>query len=575
MPDYYSLAQDIVADYTGRNAMYKRMDDLYFQRSELAEDETDEEVQRVTMPYGTNVVDLIQDLAAVRAITFQVPASSEAKTAKQKADLLEKWFGAWITLSEREQRSNFRKDAAWYAAQRGCVVARVLYTTQKKSSFPLILQLRDPATTYFRWDIRPTAVVEKYDRPAWQIQQLYPGVLDADATGNIEWMEYWDETTCAYWAGGAPVSIGGAHVRKHLYGCMPYTIAKARGTPLASDRYRPVLLGVEKVIANLDTLSSIIATAGMASVASAWAVYSKRYGPDSGRRELDLTPNSVNYFDPSAGEDVKPLQRASLPADFFQLFSTFLQAFQQGTIPLSLFGESSSHLAGYAINLLTQQGQRTLGPIWEAIEAMHEDVIVIASKILREVVGPAVDGDIPLFVNETRQDGQVQRLYRREIKLDWRELGDDFDVVCKLESPVPADLSNNLRQAMEAWKSGFLSKETALQKFSIVPDPTDEIDRAVIEQMYMQLAQKELEEVARERGYLPEEVQAEKTLSPDGGPVSGAPTPLPESLGGPGAFPPQAAMQQMAPMTPAALPEMRQMAGEPAVPLPGQQEGPR
>ena len=59
-----------------------------------------------------------------------------------------------------------------------------------------------------------------------------------------------------------------------------------------------------------------------------------------------------------------------------------------------------------------------------------------------------------------------------------------------------------------------------------------------------------------------------------GGPVSGSPTPWRESLGGPGAFPPQAAMQQMAPMTPAALPEMKQMAGQPAVPLPGQQEGP-
>ena len=106
------------------------------------------------------------------------------------------------------------------------------------------------------------------------------------------------------------------------------------------------------------------------------------------------------------------------------------------------------------------------------------------------------------------------------------------------------------------------------------PEPAEEIDRQINEKMYLQLAQEDLKEGAGERGYLPEEPEEKKFLPPDGGPVGAPPPPLPESLGGPGAFPPQAAMQQMAPMTPAALPEMKQMAGQPPMSLPGQQEGP-
>lgn len=566
--DYLQLARDIMSGYSDRNGMYARMDALYFQQGQFDEDEDEgAEVQRVTMPYATNVVDLVQDLAAVRKVMVQVPASSESKKAKQEADLLEKWFTALMQQNEKRQRVNFRKDGAWYAAQRGCIVGRVLYLEKEK--FPVVMQLRDPAQVYFRWDIGPIAAVECYRRPSWQVQRLYPGVLDPDAGSEVEWVEYWDDKVVAYFCDGKAVPVGGMEVRPHFYGRLPYAIEKARGTPLATERFRPMLVGVEKVLQNLDVLGSIIATAGMASVASAWAVYSRRYGPDSQQRELDLTANAVNYFDPSAGEDVKPLQRASLPADFFQLFSTFLQAFQQGTIPLALFGESNVNMAGYAINLLTQQGQRSLGPIWSAIEKMHEDLIEISAAVLHEVVAVTTPGPLSIFINQEREGGEKGKLYRRELKIDPKDLEDDFSVVVSLESPIPADQAADLRQAMEAWKSGFLSKETALTKFKIVPDPTDEIDRTIIEQMYLAVAQQELKEVAIERGYLPEEnAPEEKALSAEGGQGEMRPQVGPEP-GGPGAFPQQGAMQQMAPMTPAALPEMKEMAGQPPTMLPG------
>jgi hypothetical protein len=576
----YDICRGLKEENQARDALFQRMDDIYFQETEIG-DPNDTSVQTVSVAYGTNVVDLVRDLAATRTLNYQVPAVSEAKQAKQRADTLEKWCSALISLNERKQDINFAAELAWFAAQRGFSILRSLYV--ERSGLPMTFQVRDPAHVYLDGDLELTRVAEIWDRRVGDIQDMYPGVLSRedykDRTAKVEWCEYWDDTVCAYWADGNPVTIKGIHQRPHLYGCVPYAVANARTTPLRAPerRYRPLLVGVEKVLENLNVLSSIIATAGMASVTSAWAVYSRRYGPDEGQRELDLTPNAINYFDPSQGEDVKPLQRASLPSDFFQLFDVFLRAFLQGTIPLSLFGESNNALAGYAINLLTQQGQRVLGPIWKSIEVAHEKALINTMHQMTGLVGPLLSkADIPLYV--TAKEGGQGRLYRKEIKLKWGTLGEDFDIKCKMDEAIPADEAAKLRQGMESWKSGFLSHETALT-LAGVPDATDEIDRIFVEQLYTKLAGVELESLAVERGYIPEDearFQEKEEGMPQGaggagGMVTQGAMGMPGQAPGPGpgAFPPQAMMQEMAPMTPEAMPTMKEMGGEPPIQLPG------
>lgn len=577
--ELYELAQTLIDENKDRDALFDRMDAIYDQKVEVV-DEDDETVERATVPYGTNVVDLVRDLASTRSLLYQVPAASENKSAKQRADNIERWCSALIAANERKQNRNFRQDLAWFAAQRGCVVMRVLYLD---NGLPVTFQVRDPRHVYPDGDFETKVVVESWQRRVGDIQRLYPGVLPrkdySDPSFRVEWCEYWDDKFCVYWADGTPVPVKGTIVRPHMYGCVPYSFIAARSTPRADPgkRYRPMLAGVERVLHNLNVLSSIIATAGMSSVTSAWAVFSKRYGIEDNQTHLDLTPNAINYFDPSQGEDVKPLQRANLPSDFFQLFDVFLRAFLQGTIPLPLFGESNIQLAGYAINLLTQQGQRVLGPIWKSIETVHEAAIVNAMSLVQNLVGPLTGkAEIPLWITEAK--GGDRRLYRKEVKLKHAQLGPDFDIRCRMDEAIPADEAANLRQAMESWKAGFLSHETALQKWGIVPDPTDEIDRIMVGGLYVKLAGVELESLARERGYIPEDEeisQKEEGLpllnaQTGGGAVTGMPGMPGQAPGpGPGVFPPQGAMQEMAPMTPEALPAMKEMAGEPAIPMPG------
>ena len=114
---------------------------------------------------------------------------------------------------------------------------------------------------------------------------------------EIEWTEYWDDNYRCYLVDGEPVKRPGGAVVAHGYGCIPYSFGNARTTPYRAGekRYRPVLAGVENLAKTIDTWFSIMATAGLASVTNAWAVYSDQFSTDGGK-EIDLTTNAINYL---------------------------------------------------------------------------------------------------------------------------------------------------------------------------------------------------------------------------------------------------------------------------------------
>ncbi len=510
--ELYELADELVERHAARDRLYRRMDDLYFQEGEASDE--DERVQRVTLPLATNAIDLVADLASVQEIGIEIPAAGESRKAKLEADEQEKWFKAWLSLNERRSRGNFRHQMAWYAAMRGMVVVRVLPDVKRLAAYaetfdlPVVLQLRDPGRVYCDWGpYGLRAVVEEYERSVRSIRREYPGVLAGKEYADrdtVRWREYWDEQVCCYWADGEPVKVGGRAVRPHLYGCLPYGVAYARMTPSPDPERaaRPMLAAVERVIENVQVLASIMATAGVHTIDSAFAVYSQRYGLGEGRQRLDLTPGAINYFDPLLGEKVEPIQRPPLPQDLYQLMGLFMTQFQQGTFPAAIYGEVGLQMAVYAISLMTQSGRRALLPIWRAVERAHELAIMACAEIVANLVGPAYGRPLPLVVVDETED---RRRARREIALDWEKIGADFDVVCRLGDPLPADRASNLRMAIEAVRAGLLSQETALTDYNLVEDPTEEMMRIFVERVVAKAIEGEALRVAVERGYLTEE----------------------------------------------------------------------
>jgi hypothetical protein len=103
-----------------------------------------------------------------------------------------------------------------------------------------------------------------------------------------------------------------------------------------------MLASSESLLRNVDVWYSILTTAGHDAVTNAWAVFSEDYSA-TGDKQINLSPDAVNYLAPD--DKITPLQRAALPADFFQLLTLFMNAFQQSTFPFAVYGRTASNVA--------------------------------------------------------------------------------------------------------------------------------------------------------------------------------------------------------------------------------------
>jgi len=508
------LARDLQDDAAKRDAFYDRLDAIYDQESD---EQDNPEVKRVVMPFGTNAVDLVTDLAAQQTLTIQVPAAKETQGAQKEADVIEAWLRAWLAHNQTRRNANYTADLAWHGSQRGITCVRTLFTDKLIKpqddggfglrSVPVLFQARDPRHVYWLEDAEgPTCVAEAFKRKASEIKRLYPGALAEDASGLVDWLEYWDDKYRAYFVNRRLVKVKGNGIVAHGYGVLPYTFAPARTTPRRQPdkRFRPLLTAVEDTLSNLDVWFSILATAGWQAVTSAWAVFSDEYGREGGK-ELSTGPGDINYF--AKQDQVQPVQRATLPPDFFKLGDLFLQALQQGTFPFAMYGQLGGSMAGYAINLLTQSGRRPILPIWKSIELAYAGAFRSCVLICRNKVAPLVGDEIALVVQSEGEQGNRGAL--RSLKLDTRNIGDDFACVVTLTDPLPQDAAANLRMALES-SSGdapLLSKQTALTKFKVVEDAAAELERIEAEKVFRQLAPFEAIKLAIQRGYLPSQLK--------------------------------------------------------------------
>ena len=541
--EVYEHAKELVQQNSKRDALFDRLDKLYDHAQNETAPGAEATVQLVHMPYASNAVDLVADLASQMELTIEVPANAETKKAQQIADDQEQWMRALMQNNDRIARRNSIGEAAWCSAQRGHCVTRSLFTDSlverdgsgyKVASVPVLLQVRDPRYVYAEESATGVGcVVEACKRTAGSIRRTFPDALQDEKeypnTAIVEWVEYWDETHRVYFADGDPIGIGKTKkaVVPHGFGCVPYSFGVARTTPRQAPElhYRPLLSAVEDTLHNIDTWFSILSTAGWAAVTNAWGVFSDTYGKDAGK-QLDITPGAINYF--ARNDQVQPIQRAALPGDFFQLGTMLLQAFQHGTFPFALFGEMPGDMAGYAISLMTQSGRRPLLPIWHAIETCFEDAFRNAALISRNKLAPLVGDEIPLMITAANVGKEMRknRALRRELKLDTRAVGDDFSVNVKLSDPMPSDEAANLKSAIESTGAGLLSKETALEKYNITQDAQAELERIQVQKMYEQLAPVEALRLAIERGYITQiEMPAGYHFNPDGTIVPDAVTP--------------------------------------------------
>lgn len=515
--DLWQRAERLFDAAQARNAMYDELDAMYDAESP---DDAPDGVKLVRAAHFTNTVDLVVDLAAQQQLTIEVPLRTESEAAEREADEQEEFLQAWLKHNDEMLKQNTTMELAYLATQRAVCIGKVLYYDKALAEdgegyalagAPLVCLVRDPR--FCAWEVGVgglSFMAERYERRASEIRSLYPDALaDTDKWPDdldVEWTECWTPTHVVYYAAEQPIGIAGQLARAHGYGAVPYAVGVGRITPRMKARYQPLMRSIAPTCRNLDIWYSILLTSGWAAITNAWNVYSDSY-PADGSKQLNVEPGAVNFF--ARGDSVQPLQRAPLPADFFQAGDRMQQQLQQATFPFAMFGQVDGQMAGYAINMLTQSGRRALLPIWHAIESCYESVFRLVALIGKRKLEPLLGDALPLVVTQglPQQGEQRKRTARREIRFRLGNVGDDWQCQVELGDPMPADEASNLRMAIESTQAGILSKRTARSRYKLTENDTEEQERIYTERIVEQLAPLETVKVAQARGYIPRKLQ--------------------------------------------------------------------
>lgn len=507
--ELWAEAEDTVNEYGERDRCYDLIEDYYFMEGDKDPTKKPQaEVEKVVMPHGANVIDLICDLLAQAGRRITVPAPSESKRDRTLADMCELYLDAALVESERDQKIRFIPRAAWWAGMRGALSGRVVPLEKRikkvgdalggswalGSSLPLQVQLRDPRYVYPEFGADGLSyIVERWDRKVRDIRGSYgPELLPDRKAGDIvTWTEYWDSTQFCYWADGKAMAIGttGASVGPwpHGLGGIPYAYEFARqaGRPEPEKRVRPILKSQLSNIDRMDLLDSMEMTFVTRYIGDVINIYSDELSMEGTGRTYSTASGAMNVL--RTDEKVEWLSANRSPLELGDMRGRYAVSYERGTFPGSMFGEDPGRvMAGYAINLLNQSGQARLHPIVACVERTIESLLSIVLMVSENWLSPALDGQrISFYSYDDVEggDGKVRNVH----ELDADALNGYYHVEVALGELMPADVQSNVVLAGKlrepnAHGRPLLSDRTILDMFNLAEQGTTEQDR-IDEQM--------------------------------------------------------------------------------------------
>lgn len=572
-----TLAEDTIALYATRDTNWDEIEDYYFLEGDQdpTDNDEDEIIEIVRLPYVTNTVDLVQDLFAAIEWSVTVPALGEKPSDQDLADNAEAYLEAVYRQSERAQRVDLLSRAAWLLAMRGCLAGRVMvvkdWLAKEKegeserlrvgSKVPLLIQLRDPRYVYPELGLDGLSfVVERFTRKASDIRRVYGKSALPDNTKDsqdVEWTEYWDDTHYAYWADGEVVK----GKTEHGYGGIPYAFEFSRQTGKSEPekRARSFLQGALDVVDRMNTLASMEHTFIGHYVGTSWAWTSE----GASDVKMDLRPGAVNRLQP--GDRIEPIQAGRQPMEMQQAWQQLQTHWERATFPGTVFGMDPGRvMSGYSLNLLNQSGRTRLQPMIVCMQRFLESLFASTLMVSENYLAPLHAGPLPFYTSGTVRDSRGRkRAQRSERKFKADNLGGVYFVDVSLGDLLPQDEQANMTLALQARTPGvdqrpLLSDETTREKYLNQARDADERDR--IDRQLTDAANPEIKTLKdalwteRRKQEMEKEVKATLKMTPE--------EVLVTRVGGGEPIPP-ASVQQPAPEpTPEELMMMQMMAGQ-------------
>lgn len=500
--DITAYADEIIAGYAERDALYVEIEDAYL-LNEV--DMPDKDWVKVSMsPDARN-----KALGAVRLLTAADPKWTAPRDKNKDAleeniaSDLEKAAAMMWTVAGRIKKTPLHYSAALSGILYGEIDIAIISINElikiesnpaKKNRLkkiakktPILWEVLSPKVCYPVYDSFGLAahVVYREMKIIDVENRIGPAAVDQlqgkKKTDVVDFYEYWDETYHVIWLSGQTDPL---LMEKHKLPTIPIASAIVEGGDLFDDEYKWQPFLYTTVKSKIHARSSLIMTLMYSNAFSTGANPVLVYETD----DIDK-PLTVDYETPGGvlkikrGESLAPLKREAIDQSMKELYQIAQQKSEESTIYSQTLGEPLSGNAPYSmVALLSQSGRLPLIPYQRMISSAITDAMMLGLDILRTQ-------GYRKFKVGTDESG---------IDLDLSVVPEDVELNAILDIEMPQDEFQQARIAMEVVKNGLLSIERARERYLNIGQ-SDSETRQIYKEKYVDfLANLEFQRKAQE-----------------------------------------------------------------------------
>jgi hypothetical protein len=366
-----------------------------------------------------------------------------------------------------------------------------------KTRSPFASKVCLPMTVHCEWDeYGLAAVLHRYKRSVREVAAQYGTareLLQSDPDGNVEFCEWWTRDQTAKWissvvhgsdeivtydSGRVDADIVVEPLRENTLGFVPFVVRTGRGAQLfenEAEQVTPLLYGGWKsnLFYRANLFLSVAATLAFGMANKKWI-----YKSETGEKTVDIDFSDMGTIPAKNDESIEPLD-VTIPAELMQMLQELTARSQQATLSAVAAGHVPQGVsAAAAINLLVQGSKLTIVPAQNAVGEAY----ALMTQMLFDYIKAYGESDLKVWV----RDG-VKPLAAEQIP-DW------LDIKVTLAADLPQDKALLYNIAMQAWKGGFISKESGWDLIGI----EDKVKEA--ERIARETAETTPEEIAQGKG---------------------------------------------------------------------------
>lgn len=399
------------------------------------------------------------------------------------------------------------RDEVHYAVLRGWITG-LLIPNPKDPYLPWTYLLEDPLFVYPRYSgDELVRVIHKYSVSVLEAQAEYDAafefLLEKEDDDEVEIISYYDQVYCmtllAEGEGAASVyhQTGGytdrivlkpltVHGYTDLQGkpINPWVIITPRGSPTrkfsssnaTTDREAAVaLIGLDVIYPIRDLIVQLEKFVSMAATEMAKGVNPPRiiwYDGVNKPETLDLGEGAENFMIMGA-QDAKIIESTAMKPDAEPWLQLISERLQKGSIPGVLFGSAGFSLAGYAINLLSQQAQDVVQPILEGVKLYRE---LRFERMLEMYANIGYSFAGPLTIASTDPESGIKYASARSVH-PAIIYANGCNVDVSFDEVVPRDAGPMLASAIGGYQANLLPLYDALHDWVGIKDTRAAIQR--------------------------------------------------------------------------------------------------